>query len=387
MPSSKIKSLLVRYISKSATHEDLEELELWVQDSRNLPIFRGYIKTQFAIELGMNDPNPDEIRERLLREIRRDKNIFRNRKVRSILKYAALAILFISIGYFVKEDILSKIGERPIIPKEDVITLQLDNGDIQILTENGSLNVMDANGKVVGSQKGNRLVYKNEMQTERLSYNTLKVPFGKRFNLVLADGTEIFLNSGSTLKYPVQFLADKKRQVFLEGEAFFDVRHDKENPFLAISQGLSVEVLGTKFNVANYEEDNVTKVVLVDGSVRLESPGNQLPQGKRVILKPGFKGTFHKSDKKITTQKVNTALYTSWIRGQIVFRDSSFDNIVQKLERHYNIIIINNNRELANETFNATIDVDNESIEQVLEYFNKIYGIDYEKISNKIIIN
>ena len=387
MHSSELKKLLVRYVTKSATFGDLEQLELWINDPNNLSTFKDYIKTQFAIQLSMNEPDSSKIRERLLKEIRNDKKVLRNRRVQKVFKYVAVAILFLSIGYFVKDDFFKTANNNPVIPKEEVITLQLENGDIKIISENGTSQIKNASGIIVGTQKGNQLVYKDKAEKGKLSYNTLKVPYGKRFDIILSDGTQVFLNSGSTLKYPSQFVDHGKRQVFLEGEAYFDVSHDEENPFSVISHELGVEVLGTTFNISNYEEDHDTEVVLVNGSVQLEALGGSSRDSSEVLLRPGFKGSFDKSKRQITTEEVNTSLYTSWVRGQIIFRNSTFENIVQKLERHYNVIIINNNLKLSKETFNATIDVNSEHIEQVLEYFNKIYEIDYEIVNNKIIIN
>jgi ferric-dicitrate binding protein FerR (iron transport regulator) len=124
-------------------------------------------------------------------------------------------------------------------------------------------------------------------------------------------------------------------------------------------------------------------VVLVEGSVGMYSKYFD----NIVRLKPGIKGSFNKSNLSITQNKINTSIYTSWIDGQVVFRNESFESILTKLERIYNVEIINNNNNKSNETFNAKIDVENESINEVLSYFNKIYNIKYQTFNNKIIIN
>ena len=136
----------------------------------------------------------------------------------------------------------------------------------------------------------------------------------------------------------------------------------------------------------NYKEDVSTEVVLVDGSVMLQS-NTETAEKSQTILSPGFKGIFKKSEKTIETKEVNTAIYTAWTDGFVVFREAPFQNILKKLERHYNVKIRNTNTTLANERFNATIDVENDTIDQVLEYFNKIYDIDYTIINNEVIIN
>ena len=115
---------------------------------------------------------------------------------------------------------------------------------------------------MVGNQNGNKIVYDTETTLEKLVYNTIKIPYGKRFELQLSDGTIVHLNSGTTLKYPVKFIASGNRQVFLDGEAFFDVAKDKTHPFVVNADNLNVRVLGTHFNVSNYPEDKLTDIVL-----------------------------------------------------------------------------------------------------------------------------
>ena len=146
---------------------------------------------------------------------------------------------------------------------------------------------------------------------------------------------------------------------------------------------IKVEVYGTKFNVRNYTEDFNSDIVLVEGSVGI----NNSEILEQTILKPGFKGSVNKENFRVTTTKVNTKIYTSWIDGEVIFRNETFGQILKKLERLYNVTIINNKNESSNELFNAAIDVENEDIDKVLEYFNKIYNIEYEIFNNKIIIN
>ena len=152
-------------------------------------------------------------------------------------------------------------------------------------------------------------------------------------------------------------------------------------PFSVNTDLINVEVYGTRFNFKNYPEDSSSDIVLVEGSIGLYSNYSN----KITRLKPGVKGSFNKSDYSITQDQINTSIYTSWINGQVVFRNESFENILIKLERIYNVEIINNSNRF-NETFNAKIDIEKESINEVLSYFNKIYNIEYKTHKNKIII-
>jgi transmembrane sensor len=384
MAPKEIEIIIVKYFSQSANMDDLDILNKWIENPENQLIFQEYVKTHFAITLAMNEPDIKTVRKALLKEIRREKKKY---NLRSFMKYAAIAILFLGIGVILQKNIFDNNTKEIIIPKKDEITLKLGNGNIKIIAADGTSKVYDANGKVVGEQNGKELVYANDPKATKLVYNTLSIPNGKRFNITLSDGTVVYLNAGSSMTYPVQFIKDKTRKIFLTGEAFFEVAHDKKHAFIVNANKLDVQVYGTKFNVSNYQEDDATDVVLVEGSVSMTESGLTGKNKKEVFLSPGYKGTFTKDDKTISNEKVNTSLYTSWMSGNLVFRQESFENIIKKLERHYNVIIINNNKNLAHETFNATIETDHESIVQVFNYFKKVYQIDYSVVENKIIIH
>ena len=388
MDFKEIEIIIVKYFSQSANMADLDILNQWIEVPENQLIFQEYVKTHFAVTLAMNDPDIKSVKKALMAEIKKEKKKAKKFKLRSLARYAAIAIVFLGIGVLLQKNIFSNDNTKEIIvPKQDEITLKLGNGNVKIISADGTSKVYDANGKVIGSQNGKELVYTNDPKATKLVYNTLSIPNGKRFNITLSDGTVVYLNAGSKMTYPVQFIKNKNRKIFLSGEAYFDVTHDKKHPFIVNANKLDVQVYGTKFNVSNYEEDEAADVVLVEGSVGMSQAGHTDKTAKEFFLTPGYKGTFNKEDYKISNEKVNTSLYTSWMTGNLVFRNESFGNIIKKLERHYNVRIINNNKSLAYETFNATIETDHETIEQVFNYFKKVYQINYSIVENKIIIN
>ena len=321
-----------------------------------------------------------EINNRIVKdESKKSKRIY----FMNFLKYAAVFILIFGLGYYSNNNFVI-IDEIPkIVPKATDIVLS--SGDDQVVINNDAS--QEKGNKIFSKtnliQKNNLLIYNDSLELNELVYHTLKVPYGKRFNILFSDGSKVSLNSGSILRYPVKFLSNQKREVFLQGEAYFDVAEDKSNLFVVNSEGINVEVYGTKFMVKNYSEDFTSDIILVSGSVKIQNSLNKTS----LLLKPGHKGSVNKVDFKITETKVNTKIYTSWIDGEVIFRMETFDQILKKLERLYNVTIINNREESLNELFNAAIDVNNEDIEMVLEYFNKIYNIEYKIFNNKIIIN
>ena len=321
--------------------------------------------------------------EQLLHDIRKEKTIVKRFKLRSVLKYAAVVLLFLGLGYIYQHSLILNEQVSIIIPKEEAITLKMGNGMVEVINTLSSKEIKDYQGNLIGFQSKSNLKYSSESPIKSLIYNSLNVPYGKQFELILSDGTKVFLNAGTSIKYPVKFLNGKNRQVFLNGEAYFEVAKDSQHPFIVNADELRVEVTGTEFNISAYHEDNISDVVLVEGSVALYAQENTLKNS--TFLTPGLKGTFNKEQNSICTEKVNTTIYTEWLRGGLVFRNMSFSNIIKKLERHYHITIINNNESLGNEVFNASFH--KETINKVLSYFNDSFNIDYTIEKNIIYIN
>ncbi|WP_291865540.1 FecR family protein [Maribacter sp.] len=386
MLEPKFEKILIKYLNNSIQIQELDELNIWIKKHGNEAIFKSFIKTNYVLTMSANDSDLTELNKILLKRIKTDKNIFYQRRIRVFLKNAAVILLFIGLGYFIQQSFFN--GEINLAKSsiEKKIVLELEDDEIIELSESGFSNITDSKGDILGIQKGAKIKYKSPLQPNKLAYHTLKVPYGKRYNIELSDGTEVYLNSGSSLKYPTQFVQGTDRQVFLEGEAFFEVSHDIEHPFLVFTNEINIQVLGTKFNVSNYADEHNTDVVLTSGSVAINHLGINKEEKKEVLLKPGFKGAFNRTEKTISIEKVDTTVYTSWMNGSLIFKNESFRNIMKTLERQYDVIIIVNKQE-EKETFNTIIEVEKETIEEVLNYFKKIHNIEYQIINNKIVIN
>ncbi|WNH09508.1 FecR family protein [Thalassobellus suaedae] len=378
-----IAQLIFQSISKTITIEEKAILDNWLKHEDNLALYNKIIdKKNIQDKLSIyKQIETERVYKNLEEKIINNKIKVRKLKVFNVFKYASVAILFLGIGYLYQTGYFNSKSTL-ITPSIENITLQLENGSVKIIKEDGTSELRDSKGNIIGTQNGTQIVYSDEVEKETLVYNTLTVPYGKRFEVLLSDGTHVHLNAGTSLKYPVKFLAGQNRQVYLKGEAFFSVAKDTKHPFIVNSGALNVQVLGTQFNVSSYPEDSETDVVLVEGSVSLYSKVNV---NNNVLLKPGFKGSYSKQNISISTNPVITSVYTSWIDGGLVFRNMTFNNILKKMERHYNVKITANNIELANEKFNASFR--NEPIEKILEYFKITYNINYTIENNKILIN
>lgn len=300
---------------------------------------------------------------------------------KNIFQYAAIFVGLLSIVYVFqyKQDKETKV----LIPS-DSIQLVLENGDIEVLSPNGEKQIIKKDGAVVASQKENQISYSSDKSIDKLVYNEIKIPYGKTFIITLSDGTVVNMNAGSSLKYPVQFIKGHNREVVLEGEAFFDVTKDKAHPFIVKTRGVAVKVLGTKFNVSSYKEDNEINTVLVEGSVSLSDVAKP---NEKAMLVPGEKGTWNNGKKGIGVEKVDTRIYTEWMTGELVFRKTTFKDIIIKLERCYNVTIENNNKGLLDKKFNASFNKNIESIDMVLEAMSEIQSFTFKKEGKIIKIN
>lgn len=261
MISSRIENLIHKFLNRSSENNDMDELSQWITKSTNAKIFKNYVKTHYIITGSMNNLDSDKIAKELLTKIRKDKSILNRFKAKSVLKYASVIALTLFIGHLFTDE------PDAITADDKSITLKLDDGSVKIINDANEAQIVNSNGSVIGIQKGNKMVYDGISASNELVYNELKVPYGKRFDIVLSDGTNVSLNAGTTIKYPVKFLPGKEREVYLMGgEAFFNVVKDTKHPFRVNAQELNVEVLGTKFNMAVYSEDESSDIVLVEGS-------------------------------------------------------------------------------------------------------------------------
>ncbi|GEC71198.1 FecR family protein [Flavobacterium flevense] len=350
--------------------QEEQELIKELQDNGMLKEALLYVESMDAEE------NWQELKEKI--KLKKDPIVI---NWKNIFQYAAVFVCLLSLVYVFQYKTDNQT--KTIIP-DDAIQLVLENGDIQVLSPNGEQQVIKKDGAVVATQKENKISYSASDASDELVYNEIKIPYGKTFEITLSDGTQVFMNAGSSLKYPVQFIKGHHREVVLEGEAFFDVTKDKKHPFIVKTRGVDVKVLGTKFNVSSYKEDADINTVLVEGSVSLSNTG--MPNNNTMLV-PGEKGTWNSQKTAIAVKKVDTRIYTEWMTGEIVFRKTAFKDIIIKLERSYNVAINNNKTELLDKKFNGSFNKNIESIEEVLTAMSKIQSFSFSKEGKQITIN
>lgn len=208
----------------------------------------------------------------------------------------------------------------------------------------------------------------------------VSVAFGEKRHLLLPDSTEVWLNAGTVLKYPERF-ADAHRQVYLDGEAYFSVRKDAARPFRVETSRLSVKVLGTKFNVKAYPDEERIIATLSCGKVEVSTPSQPTQ-----ILEPNEQLTYNKRTSHISIARVPVADAEGWMTGKLIFNDASFAEIQQTLERRYNVIIKNAAAIPASGRYTVRF-LKNENLDEILSVLGEIIGFDYQKEKNGTSIN
>lgn len=192
----------------------------------------------------------------------------------------------------------------------------------------------------------------------------LKTVKGKRTVITLSDGTRIWLNTDSRIAYDRSFGKGNVREVFLDGEAFFDVAENKEKPFIVNTTSVAVKVLGTAFNVRAFKTDATIEATLVRGKIALSTRDDQ----EDITLMPNQQAVYIKQSKQVILEnEVNTQEYTSWKAGQLNFKDETFETIILDLERWYDVKIHVDNDEALQCRFSAKID--HKKLDEVLELF------------------
>ena len=374
------EKVIINFLCDDSNIQELEFLLRWISEDENYNLFRQFVSIHHYSNVIMNKSDKDSIISEINNRISNERAGLNKVIVfKKFYKYVAIVVASIGLGYYMNN---SKIpSERIEQVLQSKISLQTSNGE-KIFLDESLDNIIDLQEDGIVKKELKTISYNKINKVNTLKFNTLEVPYGKRFNVQLSDGTLVYLNSGSSLKFPVNFLKGKERKVYLQGEAFFEVAHNKEL-FTVKSPGAIATVYGTKFNFKNYQEDSFSEVILTEGSVGLKS---NLYMDKFVKIKPNFKAELNKVENNIEVSQVNTKLYTSWIDGRVVFRNENIDNLILKLERLYNVSITNSNQNLSSNFFNATIFLENETIEDVLNYLQEVYDINYQVVNNKIII-
>jgi len=227
------------------------------------------------------------------------------------------------------------------------------------------------------------LTFKSSLQRKAIApepvWQTISTPPGVKSSFYLPDSTRVWLNSSSSITFPGIFTGNT-RQVSVLGEAFLDVRANKEKPFIIDLGKFNVKVLGTQFDVINYVKEKQSEIILESGKITLFR-GSSKNEQDLATLQPGELAAFDKENNKIGISRVETQKYISWINGKLIFRDDQMDEVVRKLNRWFNVEITIADPEIQKYVYTATFQ--DESIDQILELLTISAPIRYQVIQRE----
>ena len=279
------------------------------------------------------------------------------RNSRWIISVAAAAVaIFLVVTYLLP----SKKIENPLIvagkaenikPGTNQATLILNDGSVYNLTASKNLVLTEGSSEI--KSEGTKLQYTEKKGIhQEIKYNTLSIPRGGEFFLQLADGTKVWLNSETVLRYPVQFNGNE-RKVELTGEAFFEVARNEKVPFLVESGEQVIKVLGTEFNISSYKEDPLIYTTLVKGSVEVLIKNK--PEIKQTLT-PNEQSSLNKVEMQISKRTVDPYQYVAWKEGRFVFQDQNLGEIMKTLSKWYNVDVVFAREDLRNIRFTGDLE-------------------------------
>lgn len=327
-------------------HPNIELEEKWNQFKTNHPEEKKNIQQARKVLLKFRTTNKEFTEEekillfsKILKQVEEKRRTRKTiRLITGLLEYAAVMLLFFSIGalllykqnQFNPQNYTHNLKEP--IPGNSAKLIRANGEDI-LLKEDKSILEYQADGILVVNN--DTISTDRSKPTPAMAMNQLIIPYGKMSEILLSDGTKVFLNAGSRLIYPDSF-SGKTREVFLAGEAFFDVKHDHQHPFIVQVGDLRIKVLGTRFNLSAYPADNIIETVLAKGKVNIEQ-NNVGFFDRATELVPDQLASFDKTTKKTIIKVVNTEDYTLWTAGILKFESTDLNRITKRLERFYNI--------------------------------------------------
>ncbi len=310
-------------------------------------------------------------------------------RLRKIMQYAALFILVLAIGaaipfiYFSKSKV--EFTEIPLSSSGYGEAKLILSGGEEILLKNKQTDLQfNAAGTQVKVDHDSIINYDKKIDQDAMAQ--VLIPYGRRTNILLSDGTKVCLNAGSKLVFPQKFTG-KSRKVFLEGEAYFEVFKNKDIPFIVGTDNVNLTVHGTTFNMRDNGQDNELEVVLVEGSVSLKEKSVMNILSKEITLKPNQKAVYDKIENKTTIESnVDVASYISWKEGLLEFNRESILNVFKRLSRFYNVHFVTESSVELNRKISGKLDL-KESLEDVMKVVSDAAPISYRIDQDKVFVN
>jgi len=312
-------------------------------------------------------------------------------KIRQILRYAAILLVFLMIGSAGGYWFLSRHNQLYVFSKSSTSEA---NGQSQLLLSDGTKVDLDKKNSKISLKNEQQIIINNNkvielneaIDQDQTKMNEVIIPYGKKSQLILEDGTKVWLNAGTRMAFPTKFTG-KNREVFLEGEAYFEVTHNNDIPFIVNTNEIAVKVLGTRFNLSAYSSDRLTETILIEGKVSVSEQSSFKFMKKETILAPYQKASFNKESNQISvSNEPDAELAIAWTEGWFKFSQQNLNGILNKLQRYYNITFEFDQNFSTSDLITGKLDL-KESIEQVMQALSDVTDIQYRINGNKIFID
>lgn len=380
---TRIIYLVSGYINDTLRLEEMEELDAWRKSSPSNESLFGEL-TDPVYRKEHLDYWLTEDTEKSLERLKSKRRITSGNK-RLLWPYAAVAAVFLTMCfyYYIFQYKTSLIEDNTTIvsdvkPGSNKAILRLADGSTVLLDDSGEGIIALQSGTTISKSKDSSIEYHqgNNPEIDQILYNTIEIPKGGQYQVRLPDGSQVWLNAASTLKYPVSFKMAERR-VELSGEAYFEVAHNKKQPFIVASGKQEVTVLGTAFNVNAYKDEGVVTTTLQNGSIRLSGNKKTTP----VLLRPGEQAVT--AGHGFRVQQVNVNDFISWKDGLIVLNDADLPTIIRQIERWYDV-------EFVVPEISGTVKVFGElrrnvNLSEVLKALHDYYGLNFKIEGRRVI--
>lgn len=356
--NSEIFKIITYYFSGEISDGDKQILDEWLKDPANKKEFKAYAKANFLY-----------ISEPLYKAEKKGKVI--DLWNGNFLKIAVIFVLLLAVGFIWKYNI-----PETSTPSSEFISIAV-NGKYKTLDNTQQNFITDKNDVRLGNLENGTLKLLKNTDANNLIIN---VPNGKNLKVVLTDGTQILLNAGTQLSFESDFVKNDSRKVNLTGQAFFEVAKDKSHPFYVITDQFTTKVLGTKFNISSYKNDNEAFVNLVEG--KIEVSGTKIPA--KEILAPGQKISFGAEVKKPVVEAAKPDQDMDWLNKEIAFENNTTDEVLNKIERVYGLQIVRNRVEVEDFHFSGTFKIEN--LDQIIHSLEILLNCKIQKDGIKLIL-
>ena len=381
-----IHELILSYLREDISEEEMSRLRVWLDENER--------HQRLLEELRDKDVLQREIGEYVSFDTSRRWGQLKEameepvRKGRSLLKvWGAVAAVVVA---FVGGLLYWQMTGSPQPEVKQVAIARIEQGGMRavLITETGQQVVLqglkDTCLNITGTETLNiredgSLKYSLSALSSMSEWHTLRIPKGGEYKIVLDDGTEIWLNSASELKYPAHFVGNERR-VQLTGEAYFQVARNEAAPFIVETRDMDVKVLGTSFNVSVYEDEESCHATLVEGRVEVNDKVN----GEKVVLTPGKQALLRGGE--MTVREVNTKLYTLWRLDRFTFASEDMEGVIRKLSRWYNVDFFFANSSMKQKRFTGSLPK-YADISQVLKMIEMTTDIKFEIKEHTIMIH